>query len=358
MNRLHSDTDLSAVLDAAMTRLPVSLADNRARLSLWAVARRLPRILVSGPLGLEIRLSGPPGVDCFAAAIPGTAAFAALIAALRHSAPQAPWENPAQARALAAVLERWQRGEGPIPRVSRYLLLEMDAPADPAGPVAVPSLFLAPREARDFPRPGQPPNAFHRYIDATSMATAELSGVWPDPATARALADVVQAIPEGGDIFAVGAMLSRGAGAAMRVAVRRLDGAGIRAVLQAAGRSGQAEALLDCAGALAAARRDLHFEIGPGAETRVGLELSPAQDWKQASAQGWPELLQGLIRRGLVTADRVAAVLGLIDPGGEPLWGLAHVKVAADASGLLPVAKLYVGLLFAAAGRAGKDAGG
>ncbi len=336
--------DLSVPVEAALARLPLSLADARARRSLDAVARALPFSLTTGPLGLEIRLAGPTAVDLFAAAIPGGEAFDALVAALDRPAAATTWEAPGKARDLAAALERWSRREGAIPLVARYLLVEVDAPGNPDRPVAVPSIFLAPRGNRDFPRPGQPPNAFQTSIDSTVMATAELSGGWPDPAAARALEAVVAAIPEEGDLFAIGAMVSRAAGSSIRVAVRRLDADGIHAVLRAADRLREADTLAECARTAPAPRQAIAFEVGPGAERRVGLELSPAHYWEQALLSGWPELLDHLVSHGVADADRAAEALRLVDRGGHPLWGLAHVKVSAVDSALLPFSKLYVGL--------------
>jgi len=341
-----ADSDLSGPVERALARIPLPLADERARQSLETVARALPSLLATGPLGLEIRLAGRTAIDIFAAATPGTPVFDALLAALADPAGASTWGAPERARDLAAVLGRWPRNEGAIPSVARYLLVEADAPEDPDGPVAVPSIFLAPRGHRDFPRPGQPPNAFHRAVEATVMATAELSGVWPDPATARALEAVVAAIPPEGDIFAVGAMVSRAAGSSIRVAVRRLDVDGIHAVLRAAGRPQEAETLAECARTAPAARQAIAFEVGPGAERRVGLELSPSHYWDQALLSGWRELLDHLVALGVAEADRAALVPGLVDRDGRPRWGLAHVKVSAVGSGLLPVSKLYVGLKF------------
>lgn len=345
MNTRTARPDLLAEMNAVLARLPACFADSRARAGLQALARRLPQALVASPLGLELRLAGPTAVDVFAAATPGEAGFAALMDALRDPLDAPGWAEPARARDLAAVLARWQQRQGAIHAVARYLLVEVDAPAGPDDAVAVPSIFLAPRGARDFPRPSQLPNAFHRFVDATTIATAELSGLWPDPATAAALARVVAALSGDGDIFAVGAMLGRSVGASMRIAVRRLSADGMIAVLRAAGHAAQAEVLRPCIGSTPARQQVIHFEIGPGAESRVGLELSPAHDWKQARTDGWPALLDDLVARGVAEPSRAAAVTALVDPLGQPLWGLAHVKLAADAKGLLPFAKLYVGLL-------------
>lgn len=338
--------NLSAELVAVLDRLPECLADTRAQHSLMAVAARLPNVFTAGPLGLEIRLAGPCAIDLFAAAIPGTPCFHALIASLRSVEARLGWADPAYARELAAVLDRWQRGEGVLPRIARYLLVEADSPDHPDGVPAVPNIFLAPHGARDFFRPGQPPNVFHRHREATVMAAAELSGTWPHPETVRDLSRIVEAITGEGEIFAVGTMTGRRAGSALRIAIRRLDDNGIYAVLRAAGRLRQADLFAEWTRTVRAPQRDLHFEIGPGTEPRVGMEFRPRHNWKQALADGWPELLEDLVTRGVADADRAAVVAGLIRPDGEPLWGLAHVKVAADESGILPVSKLYVGLLY------------
>jgi hypothetical protein len=247
------------------------------------------------------------------------------------------------------VLARWESGGGVLPQVARYVLLESDAPAAVGDALPVPSIFLAPRGPRDVVRPGQPHNAFHRNVAAAVTASAELSGVWPDPSTAAALQDVVDSLPEDGDIFALGAMVGRGAGSSIRIAVRRLGPAEITTVLTRAGRGVQADVLADWVADAPADRFDIAFEVGPGAETRVGLEMSPAHDWKEAWLDGWPPLLEYLVRREVAQPDRAAVVPHLVDAQGDPRWGLAHVKVAADVDGLLPASKLYVGFISRAA---------
>jgi hypothetical protein len=188
------------------------------------------------------------------------------------------------------------------------------------------------------------PNAFQARPDLATMAAAELSGVWPDPTTASALADLSEALPDTADVFAVGAMISRDAGASMRVAVRRLTADQTHDVLTRCGFPRQAEVLAGWAGPTSARRRAVAFEIGPGAERRVGLELAPDHDWKQCLLNGWPELLDEIVTAGLADPRRAALVPGLVDADSDPAWGLAHVKIGADDAGLLPGSKLYVGL--------------
>jgi hypothetical protein len=212
--------------------------------------------------------------------------------------------------------------------------------------VAAPSIFLAPRGANDLRRPDAAPNAVHRLIEASTIAAAELSGVWPDPATATALAQVVDALTDDGEIFAIGAMISRPSGSSMRVAVRRLDPAGMHAVLRAAGLRRQADVIASIADASRAQVQDVAFEIGPGAEARVGLELSPDHGWRRARTDGWAELLEEVVALEVADPVRADSVVALVQPDPQvgPIWGLAHVKLGVDESGLLPVAKLYVGI--------------
>ena len=120
-------------------------------------------------------------------------------------------------------------------------------------------------------------------------------------------------------------------------------------VLVAAHRHRQAEVIAERARRSCAERAVIAFEVGPGAEARVGLELSPREDWKLASLRAWPELLAELVAAGEADPARADVVTGLVHPGGPTTWGLAHVKVAADERGMLPGSKLYVGLLHDAA---------
>lgn len=336
--------DLTAAMRGIVDRLPTELAGDEDRARLLQVAEVLPEEFTGGPLGLELRLAGPTVVDVFAAAVPGDSSFAALIAALRRPG----WADVHRAADLSEVLSRWLQRQGALPAVARYLLVEADA-ATGTDAVPVPSIFLAPRNPHDVWRPGMKPNAFQARPDLTTMAAAELSRVWPDPSTADALAQVSQALPDGADVFAVGAMISRDAGASMRVAVRRLSPEQTHELLTLVGRPRQADVLAEYVATSVAARQAIAFEIGPGAEQRVGVELSPGHDWKHCSLQGWPELLAEVVAAGLADPGRAAVVPDLVDGGSNPAWGLAHVKIAADDRGLLPGSKLYVGLQHAAA---------
>ncbi|MDQ1249358.1 MAG: hypothetical protein QG597_3733 [Actinomycetota bacterium] len=341
----RSRVTLLQTMQRALARVPQVLADEPAREALLAMAQMLPAEFLEGPLGLEFRLRGPRTVDFFAAAQPQGPSYQALCTALRQPLGEVGWLDPGRADDLAQVLQRWAAGTGALPAVARYLLVEVDAPAAPSAPVAVPSIFLAPRASRDANRPGQPPNAFQQRTEATTMAVAELSGVWPDPRTAQAFAEVVATLPAEADVFAVGAMVSRQAGSSMRVAIRRIRPEGIHEVLTAAGLAPQAEVVAAWAAGSPVADHAVAFEVGPGAESRVGLELSPSHDWKEARTDEWPALLDYVAQSELAEPDRLAAVPGLIDAVGDPLWGLAHVKFAVDQSGVVPGCKLYVGFI-------------
>ena len=334
-------TSLAPRVAALLERLPGVFADADARQRLLAVAHRLPDSLYAGPMGLELRLAGPKTVDLFAAAIPGEPRYEAIIGALRAPG----WANDRRARGLADALAAWQNGVGSLPAVARYLWLEADAGEELDAPVAVPSIFIAPRRWRDSSREGMLANAFRTRPETTTRAAAELGGLWPDPAVAEELKRVSDVLPDEADIFMVGVMISRGSDASLRLVARYLTPDQIGALLRAIGRPVQADAIADYCAHTCAKRQALAFEIGPGAEQRVGLELSPPSDWEQANPLGWPELLEETVRNGMADIDRAAVAMGLIDPVGDPLWGLAHVKVAAGEAGLIPGSKLYAGLL-------------
>ena len=338
-------TSLAPRVAALLERLPDELAAEEARTRLLGVARRLPDSLSAGPMGLELRLAGPKAVDLFAAATPGSPRYEALIGALRTPG----WADDRRALALAQALASWRSGVGSLPAVARYLWVEADSGADLDAPVAVPSIFVAPRRPRDSTREGMLRNAFRTRPETTTRAAAELGGLWPDPVVAQELVHVSDVLPDEADIFMVGVMISRGSAASVRLVVRYVTPEQIHELLRAIGRPVQAEVIADYCAHTCAQRQAVAFEIGPGAEPRVGLELSPPSDWEQASDVGWPELLAETVHNGLAERDRAAVALGLIEPAGDPLWGLAHVKVAANETGIVPGSKLYVGLLYRSA---------
>ena len=334
-------TSLAPRVAALLERLPAVLAGEYARKRLLEVAQRLPDSLSVGPMGLELRLVGPTTVDLFAAATPGSPGFEAIIGALRTSG----WADDRCALDLAQALTAWRSGEGWLPAVARYLWLEADSGEEFNAPVAVPSIFVAPRRVRGSSRGGMLWSAFRTRPETTTRAAAELIGFWPDPEISQQLARVSGVLPDEADLFMVGVMIGRGSYASLRLVVRHVTPDQISELLRVIGRPVQAEAIADYCAQTCAKRQAIAFEIGPGAEQRVGLELSPPSGWEQASDLGWPELLAETVENGFAETDRAAVALGLIEPAGDPLWGLAHVKVAATESGMIPDSKLYVGLL-------------
>ena len=339
-----SFTSLEGLLSTILDRLPESLTDTSSVEGLRAVLQMLPDTMRVGPVGLELRLAGSPTIDVFASALPGHVNFEDFIRCLREPLDQRGWHDQGRANDLAQALERWAAGEGTCTSVARYLLVEADAPASEHDPVAVPAIFLSPRGFREVRIPGQPLNAFHQRPDLTTMAVAELHGVWPDPDTLVHLERVLKALDGEGELFAVGSMINRDTGSSMRIALKRVPPRNIARVLAAVGLESQGEILQEIAMASSAERQAIAFDIGEGAEDRAGLELSPERNWRDASFEGWPRIIEELSDRGVLDLERGRALEHLIDGRGEPLWGLAHIKVGANASGLIPVAKAYVGI--------------
>jgi hypothetical protein len=337
-------TSLEGFLPSVIERLPESLIDSNSSAGLRAVFAMLPDTLRAGPIGLELRLSGPSTIDVFASAAPGHVNCDDLITCLRTPLGERGWQDQSRANELAEALERWTSGQGSCSSVARYLLVEADAPADESCPLAVPAIFLSPRGFREDRLPGQPLNAFHRRPDLTTMAAAELHGVWPDPETLSHLERVLAALDGEGELFAVGAMINRDTGSSMRVALKRVPSRSIARVLAVAGLARQGEVLQEIAVSSSAERQAIAFDIGAGAEDRAGLELSPERNWRAASFEGWPRILEELSEWGVLDPERGSALEQLNDAASEPLWGLAHIKVGANSAGLIPVGKAYVGI--------------
>jgi hypothetical protein len=348
----ESFTSLEGLLSTVLDRLPDSLTDPSSVEGLRAVLRMLPDTMRLGPVGLELRLAGSPTIDVFASASPGHVNFEDFIRCLREPLDQRGWHDQGRANDLAQALERWAGGEGTCTSVARYLLVEADAPASEHDPVAVPAIFLSPRGFREVRIPGQPLNAFHQRPDLTTMAVAELHGVWPDPETLVHLERVLKALDGEGELFAVGSMINRDTGSSMRIALKRVPAGNVARVLAAAGLASQGEILQEIAMESSAERQAIAFDIGEGAEDRAGLELSPERNWREASFEGWPRIIEELSERGVLDLERGMVLEHLVDGRGEPLWGLAHIKVGANANGLIPVAKAYVGIHHEHAGAA------
>jgi hypothetical protein len=335
---------LLASLEPVLACLPPPFADLAAVDGLRRVARVLPDSLTEGPIGLELRLRSSDQIDLFGGLAPSFPALSELVSSLRSPGSGITWADSRAAVNLAECLERWFEGRGEVEKISRFALIECDAAPEPGSPVPVPSIFLSPKGLAPF---GAPPerNAFHTAPRAVVRASAELMGEWADPDVYAAYAQLLARLPDTVEVFAVGAMIPRGRGSSMRIALRGLAAADVGPLLRQSQLRPQADILGDIASSTPADRLALALEVGPGAETRVGLEISPSRDWREASFDAWPEILDHLDRYDVMDTEARDSLQGLLGVHGGMTWGLAHIKVAADDSRLLPVAKAYVGLL-------------
>jgi hypothetical protein len=325
---------LSGPLARLLPDVPVALLDAEGARRLVEGARPLPAALAAGPVGLELRLAGPAHADLFVAARPGAPTGAALLA----------WASgdgrPALAP-LARALAEWRSGAGWLAASAAFVLLELDAATDPLAP---PSVYLAPRGAADAGPVEASANAFHRDPEGLVAALAALASVAPDPAAIAQLRCLLAALPPYAELFAAGAMLSRGSAAAPRVAVRRLWPSGLQRLLAALDRAWAAEGLVPLARQLEplGARFILALDVGAEASPLVGLEVHAGRYWTEGCRDGWSPVLEALRARGLAEPERAAAAATLPRPG-PPTLGISHVKVIADPKGLRP-AKLYLGV--------------
>jgi hypothetical protein len=148
-------------------------------------------------------------------------------------------------------------------------------------------------------------------------------------------------------MFMAGAMLSRTSVRCPRIAVRRLGPEGVGTILTALGQRWAADALVPLATEIGrlGGRFMLDVDIGATERGHAGLEIHVGRYWTEGSAEGWAALLDALVALGLAERERVDAAImlpGCKGPGG-PVFGISHVKVAAEAAGLR-AAKLYLGV--------------
>jgi hypothetical protein len=334
---------LREVLQSLLDDLPGVLLDTSGRRDLLGAAAPLPHVLSRRSLGLELRLQGAPGGDMFAAVVPTAPDGRVLLEVLRGGGLGA---DPATRR-LADALSQWRTGTGWLADSCAFLLLEIDATRRTGDAFPPPCVYLAPRGANDAdPGADCSANAFHRDPAGLVAALAELSACSADPAATRELARMLELLPDGAELFAAGAMLSRASSRAPRIAVRRIYPDKLEGLLAGLGRDRAARTLAPLADVLAPHLTNLciALDLGPHSSDAVGLELYAGSYWSEGKQSGWTELLSALVDRGLADAERAAAAASLPRRGdaAHPTVGLSHVKLTAKADGLAP-SKLYIG---------------
>jgi hypothetical protein len=324
---------LAEVFAAICREIPQPLLDRVGALRVMEIAETLPPEVARGPVGLELRLAGDTHGDLYACGSPRTPAGTALLG----------WAERNGITRLAQALEGWRSGFGWLAWNARCMLLEFDAVTDAH---ALPCVYLTPAGAANDGPVEVSDNAFHIDPNGLVNALAALSGAPPDPTAASDLERLLSVLPPYAEIFAAGAMLSRGSVGSPRIVVRRLRPEGIDAILATLGRPEVAEELVPVAAELEPldARLTLCIDLGSSAPALSGVEAH-GRSWTEGSAEGWAPVFDVLVARGVAVrarAEAAARLPGPMWPDG-PVVGISHVKVSADADGLRP-AKLYVGI--------------
>jgi hypothetical protein len=329
-----NDGSLAEALAAIHRAVPQALLDTDGRLRLQEVAHTLPAVLARRPVGLELRLAGDARADLIVSARPREPDGRALLA----------WARAAEMAELALALERWRSGFGWLAWNAEYLLLEFDAATDVRAP---PCIHLAPRGAANEGPVPVSHNAFSADPAGLVGALAALAGSPPDPAAVESLERLLAGLPPFAEMFIAGSMLSRDSVLSPRVAVRRLRPEGVATILSAMDLPEVAEQLVPLAAELegAGTRFMLDLDLGDSAPAFAGLEIHTESYWAEGRSEGWARALDVLVAWGLAERERAEAAVGLPGSRGpdEPLYGISHAKVGADAAGPRP-AKLYLGI--------------
>ena len=331
---------LAGALAAIRREIPPALLADPGGRRVLDVARTLPAALARRPTGFELRLSGPASADLFVGAVPRASDGRALLA----------WARRAELTELARGLEAWRSGFGWLAWYAKHMGLGFDATTE--GRRVPPCVYLTPLGADDDGPVEVPTNAFHASPRGLVAALAALSGSPPEPRAIEDVERLLAVLPPFAEIFCAGAMISRATARAPRLVIRRLRPDGIGAVLVALGQGEAAEHLVPVAAELRerGARLALSLDVGAAASAAAGVEAHAGRHWTEGSPEGWAPVLDALVARGLAEPDRAEAATGLPGARGPdgPVFGIGHVKIAADSAGLRP-AKLYLGVVRAAA---------
>lgn len=317
-------------LPAATDSLGPALLTPSALGAVTSLATAVPRVMSS--FGFECRLHGDDdAVDIGFSIEPGNGGAAVLAGAVaddritwatnRHDA----W------RRLQAFAVQWCVADSPTHMWVPFIFLEIDAAAAAAS-VPVPSVFVAldwPLQPRSDARPAEtcaPVFAVARDV------LCRLHGAPLSSATTRRLRDCFEALPPGGWISHVAAMLSR-VPAAPRLSVD-LRRASLRGYLEALGWMHWSHDLEAILALLAEDQRSVQvdFDVGERIGPKLGVLLSTLERPDVAS------LLDRIVAAGWCTAAKRDAVLQwpgtVMAPSavGAPSWMLqryvSHVKVS------------------------------
>lgn len=333
--------DLAAAVAGVLPDLQPTLLSERAREAVTDIADALP--CLTRQFGFECRLAADDDVVDFGLAVSAAdGGREALVGRTGDPVLFHAVEREEGWRRLRAFAEAWCDPAAPLHAWSPFVGLEFDAAAA-AQWVPVPSVFVAldaPLGGDGFSRP---------QLEAARQAAALLrDGL--SPALADALTACFDALPPGGQVLHVGAMLGR-AQEGLRVSLA-LPATESRDTLSRLGGAAVLPSLHAAQAALPGRFFTMQIDVDllPAFSPRVGVGLRPAQ----SERADWAALLAELVALDWASEAKATALLDWIGVGRAVRAGaaggwetcrrdLSHVKLVC-APGRDVAAKVYFGV--------------
>ena len=301
---------MDMLLGAVVETLPAAILSGEGRARMVALAAGLPGCGLESTFGFESRLDErQPLCDLFLSAQPDSRFCKYLI-----DSADLPDATPAQ-RGMSSFLVELANPSSVLAKWFGTIILEYDVASWRASSIPDPGVFIEPRgpatqEAHLMGTLGQTPLACGAQVLASSICLA--SGWQRESAEMEAIATMIDALPEGGELLHIGAMTSRRP-RAIRLVCRMLSSK-VADCLSQLGWRGSLErlaALSDTAARLQDSRWvTIACDIVAGKIAhRIGFEIHLKHGWAQAHAKQWDPIFKRLVSSGWCRQDKAEALL-------------------------------------------------
>ena len=285
-----------------------------------SVARVLPSTLAYNTFGFECRLGEAlPRADFLVLA---TASCGRDSLAGHHptSTLPAPLMADPVWRRVRDFATHWAAPSSPLYRAVDNVWLEFDIDG-PVPEVPVPSVFFGLMNDARTGATHEPD--VDRHLATVGTVIRLLSGDEPPPRMLEALSRCFRTLLPEEQVFQVGLMLSRGAGA-VRLCIRLRSVERIVEYLAGVGWPGDEAALREVLNSLSRSvdRVLLDIDVGETVGAKVGLECYFNENRQPRREPRWGEFLDSLVRQDLCTLDKREALLaypGYVDEYAEDM---------------------------------------
>lgn len=304
------NSSLEETLRPLAPSMPAELISPKSLSEMAAIARMLPNSVTSF-FGFECRLGeAAPRADFLLSATPDPGGSILAGTSSLGGLPDRLYQHPIWSH-LRAFSARWTTPGSSLHDRVENVWLEFDVEG-PAPPVPVPSVFFGPRGGiRRHPRDtsiAPPEEAPYAWV--TREGLAPLLGHAVPAHVEAGLFACLDALPAGAQVFQVGVMLARPAGA-VRLCIANIPLDQIDAYLQRIrwpGSAGHLRSQLAFLGPFADFFA-LDIDVEGAVRPKIGLECYMAGFKQPAQEPRWQALLDALVERGLCVPAKRDALL-------------------------------------------------